>query len=134
MNRRVPQRSGASLALPLVLVALLFAVQACESAVTPPTRKEAASYSESPPPSGESVKFSVYTHCGVESARIGGHWWHATPPLYGESASSAPAGWDDPSQEGQLTVESSERAVFEAEGTQVVFVPSATNEPVRICR
>jgi len=134
MNQRVPQRSGATVGLPLVLVALLFAVQACESAVSPPTRKEAAAYSESPPPSGESVKFSVYTHCGVESARINGRWWHATPPLYGEGVSSAPAGWDDPYQDGQLTVESSERAVFEAEGTQVVFVPSTTNEPVRICR
>ena len=133
MNRRVPQRSGSSVALPLVLVAL-FQVQACESAVTPSTRKEAASYSEGAPPSGESVKFSVYTHCGVESARIGERWWHATPPLYGEGVSSAPADWDDPYQEGQLTVESSERAVFEAEGTQVVFVPSTTNEPVRICR
>lgn len=134
MNRRVRQRSVATVALPLVLVALLFQVQACESAVTPPTRKEAASYSESPPPSGESVKFSVYTHCGVESARIGGRWWHATPPLYGEARGSAPAGWEDPYQEGQLTVESSERAVFEAEDIQVVFVPSTTNEPVHICR
>lgn len=80
MNRRVPQRSGSSVALPLVLVALLFQVQACESAVTSPTRKEAAAYGESPPSSRESVKFSVYTHCGVESARIGGRWWHATPP------------------------------------------------------
>jgi len=134
MNRRVPQRSGSSVALPLVLVALLFQVQACETAVTSPTREEAASFSEGAPPSGESVKFSVYTHCGVESARIGGRWWHATPPLYGEGVSSAPVGWDDPYQEGQLTVESSKRAVFEAEGTQVVFVPSTTDEPVRICR
>lgn len=134
MNRRAPRRIEASATLLLVLVALLFAVQACESGGTQPTREQVAAYGESPPSSGESVEFFVYTHCGVESARIGGRWWHAAPPLYGEGVGSAPAGWGDPYQEGQLSVESSERAVFEAEGTQVVFVPSTTNEPVRVCR
>ncbi len=99
-----------------------------------PTQEREAAYSETLPPEGEPVTFSVYTHCGVESARIGGRWWNAANPLYDESGASAPPGWGDPYQEGRLTVESSERAVFEAEGAQIVFVPSAGDEPTHVCR
>jgi hypothetical protein len=80
-----------------------------------------------------STRFSVYTHCGVESAHIDGRWWHASPPLYGK-VSGPPAGWDDPYQEGTLTMESADRAVFEALGQRVVFVPAPDDEPVRVCR
>ena len=78
--------------------------------------------------------FSVYTHCGVENVRIDGRWWHARPPLYNEERSGPPAGWGDPHQEGTLTVESADRAIFEALGQRVVFVPAPDNEPVRVCR
>jgi len=81
-----------------------------------------------------SRRFSVYTHCGVENVRIDGRWWHAKPPLYNEDQTGPPAGWDDPSQQGTLTIELSERAVFEALGQRVVFVPAPDNEPVRVCR
>jgi hypothetical protein len=82
-----------------------------------------------------SKAFTVYTHCGVESARIRGRWWHAKPPLYGDTEGGGPpAGWGDPYQEGTLTVEAADRAVFEALGQRVVFVPAPDNEPVRVCR
>ena len=81
-----------------------------------------------------STPFSIYTHCGVENVRIDGHWWHAKPPLYNDERTGPPAGWSDPHQEGTLTVESTERAVFEALGQRVVFVPAPDNEPVRVCR
>jgi hypothetical protein len=45
-----------------------------------------------------------------------------------------PEGWDNPYQEGLLTVETPERAVFTAEGVDVVLVPAAADRPVRICR
>src|SRR4051794_5672979 len=64
----------------------------------------------------EGVKFAVYSNCGVESARINGHWWHADPPLYNDAHTGPPDGWDNPYQEGRLTVESSDRAVFTAVG------------------
>lgn len=83
-------------------------------------------------PSG--TPFSVYTHCGVENVRIDGQWWHAKPPLYDDERTGPPAGWSDPHQEGTLTMESAERAVFEALGQRVVFVPAPDNEPVRVCR
>lgn len=81
-----------------------------------------------------SAPFSVYTHCGVENVRIDGRWWHAQPPVYNKERTGPPAGWDDPFQEGTLTVESPDRAVFEALGQQVVFVRASENEPVRVCR
>lgn len=82
-------------------------------------------------PSGK--RFEVYTHCGVENTRIQGVWWHAKPPLYNKRRNGPPAGWGDPYQTGALTIVSDDRAVFEALGQQVVFVPAPDNQPVRIC-
>ena len=78
--------------------------------------------------------FTVYTHCGVENLRIDGQWWHAKPPVYGPERGGPPAGWGDPYQEGDLTIESDGRAVFEALGQRILFVPARPNEPVRVCR
>jgi hypothetical protein len=89
------------------------------------------SSASTPIPSGR--PFELYTHCGVESARIDGRWWHAKPPLYNNSRSSPPAGWGDPSQRGTLTMVSNKRALFVALGQRVVFVPAPNNEPVRMC-
>ena len=75
----------------------------------------------------------VYTHCGVENTRIQGVWWHAKPPLYNKHQNGPPMGWGDPLQAGVLTMVSDDRAVFEALGQEVVFVPAPDNQPVRIC-
>jgi hypothetical protein len=93
-----------------------------------------ASTQEAPDEAPSSTPFSVYTHCGVENVRIDGRWWHAKPPLYNNEQTGPPAGWGDPHQEGTLTVEFPDRAVFEALGQRVVFVPAPDNEPVRVCR
>jgi hypothetical protein len=94
----------------------------------------AASTQQAPADGSSSTALSVYTHCGVENVRIDGRWWHAKPPLYDEERSGPPAGWGDPYQEGTLRRESADRAVFEALGQSVVFVPAPDNEPVRVCR
>jgi hypothetical protein len=85
---------------------------------------------------GETATYSMLTHCGVESARINGRWWNAVTPLYGAAGegAGAPAGWDNPFQEGRLTLETDDRAVFEALGEQVVLEPAPGDEPLRICR
>lgn len=77
--------------------------------------------------------FDLYTHCGVENTRIHGVWWHANPPLYNKRRNGPPTGWGDPYQTGTLTMVSDDRAVFEALGQQIVFVPAPDNQPVRIC-
>jgi hypothetical protein len=83
---------------------------------------------------GETVPFSVYTHCGVENVRVDGRWWHAKPPLYGEDGHGPPVGWADPYQDGELTIESPDRVVVKAMGERVVFVPSPDSQTVRVCR
>jgi hypothetical protein len=96
---------------------------------------EESAYVDSAPPMGEAVDYFAYTHCGVESLRIDGHWWHAVDALYGDDGpGSAPDGWGDPYQEGELTRNSEDSITFEAQGKEVDFVPAQTNKPMRICR
>jgi hypothetical protein len=87
------------------------------------------------PAAGETVDFQFYTHCGVEAAQIGGVSWRVVNPLYGDEGErgSSPDGWGNPFQKGRLTVESSERAVFEARGVRVVLVPSGPDDPELMC-
>lgn len=100
-----------------------------------PSDAEATAYAEVAPAVGETVEFFLYTHCGVESLRFGGRWWHAAEPLYGEKGpGSLPEGWSDPHEKGELTHESEQRATFEAVGTQVGFVPAEDDRPMRMCR
>ena len=67
---------------------------------------------------------------------INGSWWTAVTPLYGPAGDGAgpPPGWDEPWQEGDLTLETEDRAVFAAVGEQVILTRSLVNEPLRICR
>lgn len=119
----------------VTLAVILVAITGCGAGEDTPSEAEESAYSESAPPLGESVEFFLYTHCGVESLRLNGRWWHAVPPLYGEDGvGSSPERWGDPYEKGQLTLHSRQRATFEAEGTHVVFVPAEDNRPKRICR
>lgn len=114
-----------------VLVAL---VSACSGSGGLPDREVLAAYSETVPPAGETVTFYALTHCGVEHARIGGHWWTAQEPLSTGEGGSAPPGWDDPYQQGRLTLESASRAVFRAHGEEVVFQRNADDREPPGCR
>jgi hypothetical protein len=83
---------------------------------------------------GETVDFSMYTHCGVESTNFNGRVWNAVQPLYSSPDKlGPPSDWDDPYQDGRLTLESRDRAVFAAVGERVVLTPSETGEPLRPC-
>ena len=83
---------------------------------------------------GETVDFRMYTHCGVQSTRINGRVWNAMDPLYSSpDRLGPPPGWGDPEQDGRLTLEASDRAVFAAVGEQVVLVPSETGEALVPC-
>lgn len=112
-------------ARPVVLFIVMAVVTGCGAADSPQQAGGAAASSTTP--------FTVYTHCGVENVRIDGQWWHAKPPLYNRDRSGPPEGWGDPHQDGSLTMVAPDRAVFEALGQRVVFVPAAENKPVRVC-
>jgi hypothetical protein len=120
----------------LVIGALAVALMsACGAAPDElPSDAEETAYADSAPPRGEAVDFFIYTHCGVESIRVDGRWWHAVEPLYGdEGPRSSPEGWGNPYQQGELTLNSEESITFEAEGTKVEFVPAPDDEPMGMC-
>jgi hypothetical protein len=115
-------------------VALVLTVQGCANRHHMPSDQELTRYAERMPPLNEPVRYYVVTHCGLDFARIGGHWWRATEPVSEEESDGFPHGWDNPVQEGSLTVQSRQRAVFEAEGTEVVFTPSPDDREPPPCR
>ena len=117
----------------LLLAATVMTTASCGTS-NAPSDAEVAAYTQSLPPLDETVEYVLYTHCGVESARIGDRWWHAVEPMYGEDGpGTPPEGWGDPYQAGELTLHSEDKATFEAEGDQVEFVPAKDNRPLRVC-
>jgi hypothetical protein len=80
------------------------------------------------------VPYSLYTHCGIDYARINGHWYKASRPL-SDGSGNPPSGWDNPYQQGTIQVISRVAAKFrDTAGHRVWFVllPGVTRPP-RIC-
>lgn len=119
------------------LIALLaaVAVSGCAGGTPGPASGTPVSISgESTVSVGQTIGFSMYTHCGVESTRINGRVWNAVDPLYASPERLGPPDeWGDPYQDGELTLESPDRAVFAALGERVVLVPSETGQALRPC-
>lgn len=59
---------------------------------------------------GESYDYVLYTHCGIEWARIDGVWWR-TPPVDDGNA-NPPSGWGNPYDAGELLVVDDTTAVY----------------------
>jgi len=76
--------------------------------------------------------FALYTHCGVDRATIGGMEYVAARPLYRDDGyGNPPAGWDNPTQSGVMTVYSDGTAVFRhPDGQEVTFVRDARRASV----
>jgi hypothetical protein len=62
-------------------------------------------------PSVRAIPFDLYTHCGIDEARIGSTYFEADPPLSDGSA-NPPKGWGNPVQHGTMTLRSKIEAVF----------------------
>lgn len=58
-----------------------------------------------------SIPYELYTHCGIDEARIGSTYFEAETPLSDGSA-NPPPGWDNPTQHGTMTLLSPTAAVF----------------------
>jgi hypothetical protein len=81
---------------------------------------------EQAPVNGQPYK--LYTHCGIDEARIGNQYFAAVHPL-SDGAGNPPIGWGNPYQAGTLTVVSSTETVFtDNVGHRVMFKlrPGAT--------
>jgi hypothetical protein len=91
----------------------------------------------SPPhrtPAGRSVRYNLYTHCGVSEARLGSQYYVAVHPL-SDGAGNPPAGWENPYDVGTMTLVSATEAVFtDGVGHSVVFkVRPGARAFLRVC-
>ncbi len=74
-------------------------------------------------PKGTPTRFEyqLYTHCGINGAKIGDHYYVAAHPL-GDGNGNPPRGWGNPYQRGTITLTSSTTAVFtDSVGHRVEF-------------
>lgn len=86
-------------------------------------------------PSGRTMPFDLYTHCGIDEARVGSTYFEAETPL-SDGSGNPPEGWDNPTQSGTMTLKSETAAVFTDDaGHEVTFRarPGATAYKL-ICR
>jgi hypothetical protein len=124
-------RAATIAAVPLAAV-----LAGCEStpspAAAPPSPTTAAARTTAPKP----VPYDLYTHCGIDYARVGNRYYQATPPL-SDGSGNPPPGWGNPYQSGTMTVISPNQVVFtDKAGHRVVFTlvpsggPGRTTAPV----
>ncbi len=70
---------------------------------------------------GSPQPYQLYTHCGIDEARIGGRYFEAVHPL-SDGQGNPPPGWGNPFQQGTMTLLSPTEAVFrDRAGHQVQF-------------
>ena len=70
---------------------------------------------------GSPQPYQLYTHCGIDEARIGNRYFEAVHPL-SDGQGSPPPGWGNPYQQGTMTLLSPAGAVFrDRAGHQVQF-------------
>jgi hypothetical protein len=70
---------------------------------------------------GSSRAYQLYTHCGIDEARIGSRYFEAVHPL-SDGNGNPPAGWGNPDQQGTMTMLSSSEALFrDHAGHHVLF-------------
>jgi hypothetical protein len=65
--------------------------------------------------------YRLYTHCGIDEARINNSYFEAVHPL-SDGQGNPPPGWGNPYQQGWMTLVSPARAIFrDKAGHQVRF-------------
>jgi hypothetical protein len=60
---------------------------------------------------GSSQPYQLYTHCGIDEARVGSRYFEAVHPL-SDGNDNPPAGWGNPYQQGTVTLLSPSEALF----------------------
>ncbi|KOX21070.1 MULTISPECIES: hypothetical protein [unclassified Streptomyces] len=83
---------------------------------------------------GRAIPFELYTHCGIDEARIGSTYFEAETPL-SDGSGNPPEGWGNPVQRGTMTLKSATEAVFTDDaGHEVRFrARPGADAPKRVC-
>ena len=93
-------------------------VSACGSPAPPPTARPAGTAAAA---AGSPQPYELYTHCGIDEARLGNRYFEAVHPL-SDGNGNPPPGWGNPYQQGTMTLVSATEAVFrDAAGHRVLF-------------
>ena len=112
LGRGGPPMAGAVMAM--LLAACGSGPAAPATSPTGPSATEAAH-------AGRPQPYQLYTHCGIDEARIGDHYFEAVHPL-SDGHGNPPPGWGNPYQQGTMTLLSPAEAVFrDRAGHQVWF-------------
>jgi hypothetical protein len=106
--------AGGPVAGAIVAVALAACGSGPAAQVTAPAAAAAAA-------AGSPQPYRLYTHCGIDEARLGHRYFEAVHPL-SDGQGNPPAGWGNPYQPGTMTLLSPAEAVFrDRAGHQVRF-------------
>ncbi|MEJ2852164.1 MULTISPECIES: hypothetical protein [unclassified Saccharothrix] len=107
-----------------------------DPAPPPPATEQTAATTAAPTTvTGPAIPYRLYTHCGIDEAKIGDTYYEALTPLH-DGAHNPPPGWDNPYQDGTMTLVGDTQAVFrDAKGHEVTFRarPRAT-APKQLCK
>ena len=104
--------------LPAVVVVAV-ALAACGGGTAAQVTKPAGP--PRPAPVGSAQPYVLYTHCGIDEARIGNRYFEAVHPL-SDGSGNPPAGWGNPTQQGTMTLLSPAKTVFrDNAGHRVLF-------------
>jgi hypothetical protein len=117
MLHGVRRRTG-----PAVVGALaVWALAACGSSPAAPLASPGRPSPATAIAAGSPQPYRLYTHCGIDEARIGHRYFEAVRPLT-DGAGNPPPGWGNPYQPGTMTLLSPVTAVFrDHAGHRVLF-------------
>ena len=107
MLHGVRRRTGPAVAGALAA----WALAACSSSPAAPLASPGRPSPALATAAGSPQPYQLYTHCGVDEARIGHRYFEAVHPL-SDGAGNPPAGWGNPYQQGTMTLLSPATAVF----------------------
>jgi hypothetical protein len=113
----VSRWGGAPVASAVVAIVLA----ACGSGPAAQVITPAAPAATAAAAAGSPRPYQLYTHCGIDEARIGNRYFEAVHPL-SDGQGNPPPGWGNPYQQGTMTLLSPAEAVFrDRAGHQVQF-------------
>jgi hypothetical protein len=92
----------------------------------------ATSQSPKNPNTHAGTAYRLYTHCGIEWARIDGTFWRATHTL-SDGNGNPPRGWGNPYQAGTLTMLNPTTADFTSPPGSVTFERTSRTRPPVVC-
>jgi hypothetical protein len=84
------------------------------------------------PGQATATSYQLYTHCGIEWAKINGTYWKAEH-LLSDGNGNPPAGWGNPFEHGTLTFTNARTARFTSAAGTVTFSRTKRASPPSSC-